>query len=89
MNSAFSNLRRSQSDSPEQSISVLASHSPRVTETARLTREIGPNKLGRLRYQATDWNAQSIDNAYIPAGTVVRPVTRQGNTWFVASANPV
>jgi hypothetical protein len=54
-----------------------------VSETARTITAVMPNGFGRLSYLATEWNARSIDNSFIPAGTVVRPVMRKGNTWYV------
>lgn len=85
MQLTFLNTKQSRNHTRRREMFVPASQSPhRMTETARLTREIRPGKPGRLRYQATEWNAESIDNAYIPAGTIVQPITRKGNTWFVA-----
>lgn len=85
MQLTFLNSQRHQSKNRKQPKFTAALQSPsRMTETARLTRAIRPGQLGRLRYQATEWNAQSVDNSYIPAGTIVKPVMREGNTWFVA-----
>ncbi|MGD1928664.1 MAG: NfeD family protein [Leptolyngbyaceae cyanobacterium] len=84
MRLSFRNTNRRQSENRNQPKFVATSQSlSRVTETARLTRAIRPGQPGRVRYQATEWNAQSVNNFYIAAGTVVKPITRQGNTWFV------
>jgi membrane protein implicated in regulation of membrane protease activity len=79
------NRQQRQSENRKQPKFAATLQSPsRITETARLTRAILPGQRGRLRYQATEWNAQAVNNSYIPAGAIVTLVTRRGNTWFVA-----
>lgn len=55
-----------------------------VSHVAYVTNDVLPGKGGRLHYLSTEWAARSIDNSFIPEGTLVRPVMRQGNTWLVA-----
>jgi hypothetical protein len=85
-NLAFLNTQSRPTDTAHPSTFTVTSQLPsRLTDNARLTREIRPGQRGRLRYQATEWNAQSIDNTYIPVDTIVRPIMRRGNTWFVTA----
>ncbi|MEO1296117.1 MAG: hypothetical protein AAFW75_09985 [Cyanobacteria bacterium J06636_16] len=55
-----------------------------AVEMATITKEILPGQTGRLHYRAAYWIARAIDNSYIARGTVVRPVMRKGNTWYVS-----
>ena len=58
---------------------------PTLTHRAAyISSDVLPGKGGRLHYLSTEWGARSIDNSYIPEGTPVKPVMRQGNTWLVA-----
>jgi membrane protein implicated in regulation of membrane protease activity len=65
----------------------VAAIAPFAYGRAYLTRDIQPGCLGRLRYQGTEWNACAIEDMYIPKGTYVIPVQRQGNTWLVQLAD--
>ena len=55
------------------------------SEVARVTVEIPAGDVGRVHYQATEWNARSVDGALIATNTIVRPVLRKGNTWYVSA----
>jgi hypothetical protein len=55
-----------------------------ICQVAYITSDVLPGKGGRLHYLSTEWGARSVDNAFIAAGTLVKPVMRQGNTWVVA-----
>lgn len=57
-----------------------------VSSVAYVTRDVLPGKGGRLHYLATEWAARSMDDSFIAEGTLVRPVSRRGNTWLVAVA---
>jgi hypothetical protein len=63
---------------------LLLTNSISHSQVAYITSDVLPGKGGRLHYLTTEWGARSIDNAFIAEGTLVRPVTRQGNTWIVA-----
>jgi formylglycine-generating enzyme required for sulfatase activity len=56
-----------------------------ASEVARVTKDIPAGDVGRLYYQATQWNARSIDGSSISKGTSVRPINRMGNTWYVSA----
>ncbi|NJL47266.1 MAG: hypothetical protein HC929_06935 [Leptolyngbyaceae cyanobacterium SM2_5_2] len=76
----FSNTQRGQAHTRNRYDFAGTSRFPIV---AYLTKEILPGKPGRLHYQATEWNAISVENTAIPAGADVRPLWREGNTWLV------
>jgi hypothetical protein len=56
----------------------------RTSEIARVSQAIPAGDMGRLHYQATEWNARAVDGGFIPEDAIVRPVMRKGNTWYVA-----
>lgn len=56
-----------------------------VSHAAYITGDVLPGKGGRLHYLATEWGAYAVDNSFIAAGTLVKPIVRQGNTWLVAA----
>ncbi len=58
-----------------------------VSHAAYITCDVLPGKGGRLHYLSTEWGAYAIDNSFIAAGTLVKPILRQGNTWLVAALN--
>jgi membrane protein implicated in regulation of membrane protease activity len=84
-NNIFSIKRYSQRKSHQQTLTRTSQPYNRMTEIARTTTDIMPNQTGRVRYLSTEWNACSVDNSFIPAGTRVRPIMRRGNTWYVAA----
>lgn len=56
------------------------------SEIARITRTIqAGGGVGRMYFRATYWSARSIDGAAIKEGTVVHPIQRIGNTWYVVA----
>jgi hypothetical protein len=77
------NTRRQSRGKREQNLAGSLPFRTSVSETARTITAVMPNGFGRLSYLATEWNARSVDNSFIPAGTIVRPVMRKGNTWYV------
>ncbi|MEM1279009.1 MAG: hypothetical protein AAGG53_03060 [Cyanobacteria bacterium P01_H01_bin.152] len=57
------------------------------SEIARITKTIeAGGGIGRMRFQATYWNAMSISGSAIEEGTFVRSINRVGNTWYVTEA---
>ncbi|MGB3135950.1 MAG: hypothetical protein WBG38_17680 [Nodosilinea sp.] len=54
-----------------------------VSRAAYVTCDVLPGKVGRLHYLSTEWGACAADNAFIAKGTLVKPVSRRGNTWLV------
>lgn len=54
-----------------------------ASERAYIVKDIQPQGIGRVHYQATDWNACAMVKDPIPAGTQVIPIERRGNTWLV------
>ncbi|NEQ97953.1 MAG: hypothetical protein F6K30_14740 [Cyanothece sp. SIO2G6] len=44
---------------------------------------INPGQLGRVYHQATYWFGCALDDVYIPKGSIIELVERQGNTWLV------
>lgn len=77
------NTRRQARRKNEQNLDGSLPFRNSVSGTARMITAAMPNGFGRLSYLATEWNARSVDNSFIPAGTVVRPIMRKGNTWYV------
>ncbi len=45
--------------------------------------EITPRRPGRIKYMATYWFGWCEKNVVVPAGTPVRVLRREGNTWIV------
>jgi membrane protein implicated in regulation of membrane protease activity len=54
-----------------------------VSPEALVMEDIQPGQCGRLKYLATYWFARCDANVRIPAGTLVRVLARNGNTWTV------
>lgn len=59
-----------------------------ASRIAIVTRTISSGKIGRIKYSSTYWNARSVDEASIPAGTEVYLIERSGNTWLVSASHP-
>jgi hypothetical protein len=79
------NIHRQNSANPSgQSVSGGLPLPPTVSQAAYISKDVLPGRGGRLHYLSTEWGARSIDNSFIPEGSLVRPMMRQGNTWFVA-----
>lgn len=55
------------------------------SDIALITRTIKSGGVGRIHFQATYWNARSIDGSVLQKGMMVRPVQRVGNTWYVVA----
>lgn len=45
--------------------------------------DISPLHPGRIKYQATYWFGKCDQATIVPAGTYVRVLRREGNTWIV------
>lgn len=52
-------------------------------ERAKVVRDILPGRRGRIAWGNTTWFALSNENIYLPAGTIVDLLDRDGNTWLV------
>lgn len=79
----ISNINRDGPKTVHSSFTNIVSES----EVARVTVNIPADGAGRLHYQATEWNARSVDGSFIAKDTIVRPVMRKGNTWYVSAGS--
>lgn len=56
-----------------------------IGEHAIVQADIHPGRRGRVHFR-TDWFARALHNQYIPAGTTVVLLQREGVTWLVTPA---
>lgn len=56
-----------------------------VNDIAIVIEDIEPHRLGRIKYQATYWFGRCEEGMTLVAGTQVKVIRREGNTWLVQS----
>ncbi len=81
--SAFNFLTKTRSDRPSHRSELSASSLFPKPNRAVVSAEINPDSLGRIYYQSTYWFGCSLNDTYIPEGTIVEVLERRGNTWLV------
>ena len=52
-------------------------------QTAMVVSEVGPQTVGRVEFQGSNWDAESAAGERLPAGTRVRIIRQDGTRLFV------